>query len=298
MRDRRFGISTHLFHEQTLDREHLVHVAAHGFEAIEVFATRSHFDYRDDVAISRLAEWLGDTRLELHSMHAPIMDAMRGGQWVGSYSIASSDETRRRAAVAEIEAALAVATRVPYRYLVVHVGVPSAEKASTGDPSTGSGSSRAKSTNDNQPAAATRSLEAILDAASRVNVRVALEVIPNPLSAPGTLVQLIEEQLEGYDAGICLDVGHANLLGEVGDAFETVSGHLWTTHVHDNHGRQDEHLVPYAGAIDWDMAMMESQKVGYDGVLMFEVANTGDPIDVLKRAVKARERLEKSLVVF
>lgn len=283
MRDRRFGISTHLFHEQPLDREHLVHIAAQGFETIEVFATRSHFDYRDDAAVSRLAEWLGDTRLTLHSMHAPIMDAMRGGQWVGSYSIASSDEARRRAAVAEIDAALAVATRVPYRYLVVHVGMPDGQKIPAGD---------------NHPGAATRSIEEIVDAASRVDVRVALEVVPNPLSTPDALVRLIEEQLEGIDVGICLDIGHANLLGDVGEAFETLSGHLWTTHVHDNHGTRDEHLVPYAGTIDWDLAMMVSQKVGYDGVLMFEVANTGDPVDVLTRAVKARERLEKSLVVF
>jgi hypothetical protein len=41
--------------------------------------------------------------------------------------------------------------------------------------------------------------------------------------------------------------------------------------VHDNDGKRDEHLVPYAGAIDWDAAMMTTQKIGYDGVLMFEV---------------------------
>ena len=29
---------------------------------------------------------------------------------------------------------------------------------------------------------------------------------------------------------------------------------------------------------------------------MFEVADTGDPVDVLKRCVKARERLEKTFV--
>ncbi len=99
--DRRFGISTHLFHESRLTREHLVHIAAHGFETVEVFATRSHFDYRDEQAIAQLAEWLSDTRLELHSMHAPIVDAMSGGKWVGSYSNASGNETRRKAAVAE-----------------------------------------------------------------------------------------------------------------------------------------------------------------------------------------------------
>ena len=50
--------------------------------------------------------------------------------------------------------------------------------------------------------------------------------------------------------------------------------------------------------VDWDAAMMETLKIGYDGVLMFEVANSGDPIDVLKRTAKARERLEKMFVTF
>ena len=85
-------------------------------------------------------------------------------------------------------------------------------------------------------------------------------------------------------------------MGDLGEAIETLSGHLWTTHVHDNGGKRDDHLVPFAGTIDWDAAMMETQKIGYDGILMFEVADTGDPVDVLKRCVKARERLEKTFV--
>jgi len=87
-------------------------------------------------------------------------------------------------------------------------------------------------------------------------------------------------------------------MGELGDAIETISGHLLTTHVHDNGGRRDDHLVPFAGTIDWDAAMMETQKIGYDGVLMLEVADTGDFLDVLKRSVAARERLEKTFVIF
>ena len=43
----RFGISTHLFHSERLERDHLVEIAAHGFDSLELFATRSHFDYRD-----------------------------------------------------------------------------------------------------------------------------------------------------------------------------------------------------------------------------------------------------------
>ena len=279
--DHRFGVSTHLFHQSRLSREHLVHIAGHGFEAVELFATRAHFDYHDDAAIGRLGEWLSDTRLELHSLHAPIVEAVKAGRWVGSFSNASGDERRRAAAIAETRAALDVARRIPYRFLVVHLGMPAAEPLPPGD---------------NQPDAARRSLEAIVALAAEVGVRVAVEVIPNALSGAAALVHLLENQLEGVDAGICLDYGHAHLMGDLGEEIETISGHLWTTHVHDNDGRRDDHFVPFAGTIDWDAAMMGTQKIGYDDVLMLEVADTGDPLDVLQRSAMARERLEKMFV--
>ena len=256
-------------------------IAAHGFDAVELFAKRAHFDYHDEQAIGRLAEWLSDARLRLHSLHAPIFEGIRNGRWVGSFSNASSDETRRGAALAETRAALQVARRIPYRFLVVHLGVPSVEQPPPGD---------------NRPDAARRSLEDIVVMAAEVGVRVAVEVIPNPLSGAAALVRLIEDQLDGVDAGICLDYGHAHLMGDLGEAIEAVSGYLWTTHVHDNGGRRDDHLVPFAGTIDWDAAITETQKIGYEDVLMLEVADAGDPVDVLQRSARARERLERILV--
>ena len=257
-----------------------MHIAAHGFEAVEVFATRSHFDYHDAHAIAELADWLTDTRLALHSMHAPLFDGIKAGRWVGSYSNASGDEPRRAAAIAEAKATLQVARYIPYRYLVVHLGMPAAEQVPP---------------RDNQPAAARRSVEELVALAADVNVRVALEVIPNPLSSASALVRLIEDDLDGLDVGVCLDYGHAHLMGDLGDAIETLSGHLWTTHVHDNDGKRDDHLVPFAGTIQWDVAIMETQKIGYDGAMMFEVADTGNPVEVLERSVKGRERLEEMM---
>jgi sugar phosphate isomerase/epimerase len=278
-----FGISTHLFHDDRLTRDHLVHIAAHGFETIELFATRSHFDYRSRKAIDDLAEWLSDTRLRVHSLHAPIVERIERGQWVGPFSNASSDEARRRAAVEETAAALAVAPLVPFRYLVVHLGIPDIERGRPGD---------------NQPDAARRSIEEIAGAAAAVNVEVAIEVIPNALSDAATLASTLDEGLDGADVGVCLDYGHAHLMGDLSDAIEALSGHLWTTHVHDNHGKADEHLVPFAGTIDWDAAMMGTQKIGYDGALMFEVSGAGDPLTVLQRAARVRERLEQCFVTF
>ena len=178
MSEHRFGVSTHLFHESRLTREHLADIAGHGFEAVEVFATRAHFDYHDPRAAAELAEWLSDLRLTFHSMHAPIVEAIRGGKWVGSFSIAAGDETRRRAAIAEVAATLNVARTVPFQYLVLHLGIPDGQQALGGD---------------NQRDAARRSVEEIAALASEVNVRVALEVMPNALSSAAAICHLIED---------------------------------------------------------------------------------------------------------
>src|SRR5439155_27231555 len=145
-----------------------------------------------------------------------------------------------------------------------------------------------------------RSIEALQRLAAPLGVRVAVEVIPNELSRVGSLVHFIEEDLDldelgAPEVGICLDFGHAHLDGDLLDAIETVSGHLITTHVHDNRGKSDEHLVPFDGTIDWAAAMTAVQKVGYDRTLVLELPTHGSPKDTLVRARTARQRLEELL---
>lgn len=277
----RFGISTHLYHAQRLDREHLVQVAEYGFTAIELFATRSHFDYHDEAAVSRLAAWLSETGLTLHGIHAPITDRMAEGQLGQVFSTAAADNTRRQLAVREAEAAVAIAKRIPVDVLVVHLGVPS-QKSEPGD---------------NTRGAALRSIEEICRAAEPLGVRVAIEVIPNDLSTAAALVAMLERDLDSTTAGLCMDFGHAFLIGDLPDAIETAAEHLITTHIHDNRRREDDHLVPYLGAIDWSAALMTMQKIGYEGTYLMEVANTGSPAQVLEDTRRARERFERALTL-
>lgn len=277
----RFGISTHLFHHEPLEERHLATIAAHGFDTIELFATRSHFDYRDEAAIGRLAAWLRDARLSVNSIHAPITTSFVGGQWGPALSNAWDDPAARRAAVEETVATLAVARRIPVRFLVLHLGVPDELATTPGM---------------NVRDHARRSLEEIHAAAAPLGVRVAVEVIPNDLSRADALVRLIEEDLDAADVGLCLDYGHAFLMGDVVDTIETVSGHLVTTHVHDNHGRADDHLLPFDGGIDWGAALIATQKIGYDGALLFEVAAGESARTVLHRTRHVRTRFEALVV--
>ncbi len=198
----RFGVSTHLYHDQRLDREHLVEIAAHGFECVELFATRSHFDYHDSVAVRSLAEWLDDTRLDVElGSCADLRQFRPDGAWGEAFSNAIADETQRRRTLAEAEAALAVSQTIPFRHLVVHLGVPDAVgHGLVGQQPRGSAQKHR--------GAASRSAERGRRAAG-------LGGHPQPaVDARNALVSFIENDLEGARVGICMDVGHAHLMGD------------------------------------------------------------------------------------
>ena len=274
-----FGISTHLYHDQRLSRAHLAQIAGYGFEAVELFATRSHFDYHDAAAVAQLETWLKETGLRLHSVHAPIFEGYGAGRTGATFSIASNDSSRRQAAVREAELAMNVLRRIPAGFVVVHLGAP-AKHAGPGD---------------NQRAAASRSVEEICRFVEPLGARVAMEVIPNTLSTASALVEMIDRDFEGSTVGICLDFGHAHLAGDLADEIELAAEHLITTHVHDNRGREDDHLVPYQGTINWPGALVNMLKIGYEGTYMLELANTGSPAAILEEARRARQRIERAL---
>jgi sugar phosphate isomerase/epimerase len=275
-----FGISTHLYHDDRLGRDQLVEIAAHGFEAVEVFANRPHVDLADQGLMAELKEALADTGLRAHSVHAPIADSLRSGAWGTPLSLGTADDRARTSAVTEATAAIRLAYEIGATFVVVHVGVPD---------------SQLRGLDDNRSDAARRSIEALEAIATPLGVRLALEVIPNRLSSPEQLVRLIEDDLELPGVGVCLDFGHAHLGGDVVDAIEVLSGHVATTHVHANHGRSDEHLLPFDGTIEWAAGLIALRKIGYEGALIFELAAAVNRRPVLERAQQVRVRLEQML---
>ena len=75
---------------------------------------------------------------------------------------------------------------------------------------------------------------------------------------PDELAPLLKA-LAGEEVGFCLDPGHANTFGQAPLVrwLEVLHEHLAEMHLHDNHGRGDEHLpighgdIDFAGAFSW-----------------------------------------------
>jgi sugar phosphate isomerase/epimerase len=95
---RRFGVSTRLYQRHRLGRDHLLEIAAHGFEAVELIAARAHLDYQNPAAVADLQQWLGEAGLELSSVHVPLEE--------------------------DAEAAVLIARRIPIPVLVVPATTP------------------------------------------------------------------------------------------------------------------------------------------------------------------------------
>lgn len=118
-------------------------------------------------------------------------------------------------------------------------------------------------------------------AATEHGVLICLENMPD---IPDFLCRYPEEILgiiEGIEGvSMTIDFGHAHTLGKVND-FAKVLRDASHIHIHDNHGRSDEHLPIGEGTIDWDTLSEEIIRE-YRGVVVVE----GRSIPEAKRSLQ------------
>ncbi len=76
---------------------------------------------------------------------------------------------------------------------------------------------------------------------------------------------------ESANLGFCYDSSHDMISGQPLGAALVKWGHrLVTTHLSDNHGVHDDHLLPGTGAIDWDTIRECFPTSSYQGALILE----------------------------
>lgn len=66
-----------------------------------------------------------------------------------------------------------------------------------------------------------------------------------------TEIPYIFERIKHDKLKICFDVGHKNFLTPNFQLMENFHKHVAVLHLHDNHGKADEHLICGKGSIDW-----------------------------------------------
>jgi sugar phosphate isomerase/epimerase len=244
-----------------------------GAQTIEIFAARQHMDYANRKQhVREIADWFKNSGIPLNSVHAPLYaDYEWGRAGAPPVNVASTDRAGRIEAMDEVKRALEIAEQIPFRFLIQHLGVPD------------------ESFDDRKFEAAMTSVEHLRAFAKPLGVRILVENIPNELSTPDRLVEFIRAA-HFDDVGVCFDVGHAHIMSDVPQAFETLKQHIHSTHVHDNANARDSHLWPGAGTIDWKQTMELLRSAPHTPPLLLEIEED-EKVNVVEKMGETFERL-------
>ncbi len=281
-------LSTYLFVSKKLTPELLSQISSAGFQAIEIFATRSHFDYANPLEVRAIAQSLADRHLQLASLHAPTSRDLSLNREGGTpLSICEVERVRRIEAMDELKRVLDVADDLPFPRMILHMG----GSRETADP--------------RKRDAAFSSLEHLTLHARHAGVTICLENTPSEMGDPVYLRNFVDET-RLTTIRFNFDIGHANLAEgpvdtRIAIAFDSLRDRVESAHIHDNHGEKDEHLPPYDGTINWPaaLAILKSSPAAADLPLTLELKEKSGPeapslADQLQAAHKSLARLEEA----
>ena len=270
-------LSTHLFVNHRLTSALLTRIQAQAIPAVEVFCARQHLDYRDKAQITELGHWFRDSELKLNSLHSPMYNDEIWGR-SGPHAVITITEpikSKRLPMVDEIKRALEIAEIIPFRHLIQHMGVAGEEFDMF------------------KFDAAFSAIEQLSLFARQRGVEILLENIPNDLSSATRLHQF--EELTHVGLNYCFDTGHANMGKGVEPEFQLMKPRIRSTHVHDNNGKDDSHLLPLLGSggtIDWKNTMQLLRSAQDQFPLLLELKDPNDLPHPLDSAVEVFDRLE------
>jgi sugar phosphate isomerase/epimerase len=237
-----FGISTQIHRGNQINVDLLESLRTAGYERFELFCNRPHLNFHDRGLMRSIARWFQENGLPAPSLHLPFVENVGRTErmWI---SVLDRERRHREWAIDEFKRALEITDYANIAYVVMHLGNPKEEF---------------------NPVMFEYSFAAISQVRAFAGVEVMIENIPNEIS---TLERIKEFQnLSQFpDLGICYDAGHAHLQG-LDDNLEGIR----TTHLHDNKGKNDEHLWPFEGTLNWPALVHKFVMAKYNGPLVFE----------------------------
>lgn len=107
------------------------------------------------------------------------------------------------------------------------------------------------------------------------NVMIGVENLPLQVTDTPEDINRFIEELESPYYGALLDTGHGRISGiEPHEYIRRLKpGSLVGIHVQDQHGKKDEHIIPYMGETDWAAFADALREAGYKGPMSLEIVH-------------------------
>ena len=266
------GVSTQIFFREKLGEAHARAIAASGFQAAEVYTYPGHFDIFDAQHARDVREAFDGHGVRIVSLHAPFFDTRKGMPDKGRLSLSSPNPRVRGAALETIRECVPVAAILGAHVIVAHFG-------DGGDKNTH---------------AVIETLLSSLIRAEDILLGSPMTVAYENIGTPTSLCGYIAHTLDRYEirnAGICLDIGHANINEDPATAVERSGRRLAHVHASDNSGHEDQHNPPFLGSVRWDRVMRELRLAQFQGHFIFEPRFQPEPEKLLMHLAATWDKL-------
>lgn len=115
----------------------------------------------------------------------------------------------------------------------------------------------------------TEQVNRLLEMIQREPVRLAVENLP-----PEPTIMMLSYSLDTIASpqyGFCYDSSHDNLSARPMSILKRYGHRLITTHISDNRGERDDHILPFEGRVDWDGFCRVFSAIDFTGILLLEV---------------------------
>jgi sugar phosphate isomerase/epimerase len=131
-----------------------------------------------------------------------------------------------------------------------------------------------------------QSIQELYTLSEEYGVNIALENLPAKywflMNTPEEFMRMYKET--NLPVGITMDLGHANLEGQIQPFFNLLADKIIHVHASDNDGTDDQHNGVGDGNIDWNWFAQTLKKNGYDkNVIVESMNNVPESIQKLKQ---------------
>ncbi len=216
-------------------------------EAVPIVTDNKSWKVGDEESTSEFISLCRKHGVKAHSVHSFYLTE------IGHDMADANPEIRKKAIMLNL-GVFDAAVKIGARYVVVHLY-----------------NENIKRTEGEALFYAREALKQLIPKAEKTGVLIAIEN-----QFPDWTITQINQLLDEMDhplLGICLDTGHAALYSTAHEELARCGNRLLGFHIHDNWLKEDDHLAPFRGKIDWQAFGAALLKNGYEGPLMYESFN-------------------------
>ncbi len=250
------SLSTQVFLKLRISEDIFKVISELGFRRCELWAMPNHLDYKDKSLIKNLKAWSEKYSVSCDTAHLPLWAQDKSGNifrvYLGTKEFAQKSKDEILFCIENLYS-LGVQT------FILHVG----EDLDT-------------------------FYDNFFDVYRKSDCNFAIENDPMGFPLTSDVVQIVDflrKELRGAESrvGACLDIGHANIWEKPPEnVIYKLSDRIIATHISDNDGSADNHLIPKKGSIEWSKVIHGFLEIKYSGNFTYEIAPFSENINEIK----------------